>query len=218
MPIRRSRRVSCDIRTFTGSDAGGDDAHHNILPSRPPDRERLMIVRSVRAGSWRKDLIMESRFDLIQHEVGRKLVKRLFAVNQLVEEGTLPKVLRELVSLRASQINGCAPCVDIHTKEAAAAGETQLRLNLITVWRETELFTDAERAALALAEEGTRIADAATGVSDETWAAVRRHYTDDQIAALIILVGLANAVNRMNVITRAKGGNYDPSMIAALAN
>jgi len=161
---------------------------------------------------------MESRFDLMQEEIGRKLAKRMFAMNQLVEEGSLPKVLRELVCLRASQINGCAPCVDIHTKEAAAAGESQLRLNLVAVWAETELFTDAERAALALAEEGTRIADAAGGVCDDTWAAVRNHFDDDQIAALIIMIGLINAVNRFNVITHTKGGNYDPSMIAALAS
>lgn len=161
---------------------------------------------------------MESRFDLMQDEIGRKLAKRFFAVNQVVEEASLPKVLRELVCLRASQINGCAPCVDIHTKEATAAGESQLRLNLVAAWRETDLFTDTERAALALAEEGTRIADAASGVSDDTWAAVRKHFGDDQIAALIALIGLTNAVNRLNVITHTKGGNYDPSMIAALAS
>jgi len=161
---------------------------------------------------------MESRYDLLQNEIGRKLAKRLFAVNQVVEETGLPRALRELVCLRASQINGCAPCVDIHTKEAVAAGESQLRLNLVAVWQETDLFTDAERAALALAEEGTRIADAASGVSDATWATVCQHFGDDQIAALLALIGLTNAVNRLNVITRTKGGNYDPSMIAALAS
>lgn len=161
---------------------------------------------------------MEPRFDLMQNEIGRKLAKRMFAVHQVAEEGTLPKGLRELVSLRASQINGCAPCVDIHTKEATAAGETQLRLNLVAVWRETDLFTEAERAALAMAEEGTRLADAFTGVSDDTWAAVRRNFDDDQIAVLITLVGMINAANRMNVISGAKGGNYDPGMIAALAS
>lgn len=159
---------------------------------------------------------MESRFDLTQYEIGRKIAKRMFAVNQPIEEGTVPKGLRELVSLRASQINGCAPCVDFHTKEAAAAGESQLRLNLVAVWRETDVFTEAERAALALAEEGTRLADAFTGVCDDTWAAVRKHFDDDQTAILITLVALTNAANRINVISRTKGGNYDPTMIAAL--
>ena len=87
--------------------------------------------------------------------------------------------------LRASQINGCGWCVDMHTKEAAAAGETAVRLNLVAAWRESTVFTEAERAALALAEEGTRLADAYHGVSDETWAQVRKHYDDDQIAALV---------------------------------
>jgi alkylhydroperoxidase family enzyme len=106
----------------------------------------------------------------------------------------------------------------MHTKEAAAAGETQLRLNLVAVWRETRLFTDGERAALALAEEGTRLADAFQGVSDDTWADVRKHFDDDQVAVLITLVSLVNAANRMNVITHAQGGDYDPEMVAALAN
>lgn len=160
---------------------------------------------------------MESRFDILRSEIGRRIAKRLFATGQVIEDGNLPKVLRELVSLRVSQINGCAPCVDMHTKEASAAGETQLRLNLVAVWRETDLFTDSERAALALAEEGTRLADAFTGVSDDTWDEVRLQFDEDQIAALIGLVGLVNAANRLNVITRAKGGSYDRSMVAALA-
>ena len=104
---------------------------------------------------------------------------------------------RSWCSLRASQINGCGLCVDMHTKEAAAAGETAVRLNLVAAWRESTVFTEAERAALALAEEGTRLADAHHGVSDETWAQVRKHYDDDQIAALVCLVALINAANRL---------------------
>jgi len=79
----------------------------------------------------------------------------------------------------------CGWCTDIHTKEAAAAGETPVRLNLVAAWRESTVFTEAERAALALTEEGTRLADAHHGVSDQTWAQVRKHYDDDQIAALV---------------------------------
>lgn len=160
---------------------------------------------------------MEPRIDLMQNELGGKIAKRIYALGQVIETSTVPKRLRELVSLRTSQINGCAPCVDMHTKEAAAAGETQLRLNLVAVWRETALFSDAERAALALAEEGTRLADAFQGVSDDTWAEVRRHFDDDQIAALVTLVALVNAANRINVITHQQGGNYDPAMVAVLA-
>ena len=119
------------------------------------------------------------------------------------------------MSLRASQINGCGWCVDIHTKEAAAAGETPVRLNLVAAWRDTTVFTEAEQAALALAEEGTRLADAHHGVSDETWAQVRKHYDDDQIAALVCLVALINAANRLAVIVHQQGGSYEPGMFAA---
>jgi AhpD family alkylhydroperoxidase len=161
---------------------------------------------------------MEPRIDLMSNAFGSKIAKRMFAINQLIEQAALPKTLRELVALRASQINGCAPCVDIHTKEAAVAGEDPLRINLTAVWRETGVFTEAERAALALAEEGTRLADAFQGVSDETWSEVRKHFDDDQIAALVTLVAMINAANRLNVIVRNQGGNYDRSMIAALAN
>jgi alkylhydroperoxidase family enzyme len=105
-----------------------------------------------------------------------------------------------------------------HTKEAAAAGETAGRLNLVAVWREATVFTEAERAALALAEEGTRLADAHHGVSDETWAQVRKHYDDDQTAALVCLVALINAANRMNVIVRNPAGSYEPGMFASMSN
>ena len=120
--------------------------------------------------------------------------------------------------LRASQINGCGWCVDLHTKEAAAAGESAVRLHLVAAWRESTVFTEAERAALALAEEGTRLADAHQGVSDETWARAREHYDDDQLAALVYLVAMINAANRLGVIARNQGGSYEPGMFAALAD
>lgn len=109
----------------------------------------------------------------------------------------------------------CGWCIDMHTKEAAAAGESALRINLVAAWRESTVFTEAEQAAFALAEEGTRLADAGQGVSDETWAQVRKHYDDDQIAALVALVALINAANRLAVIVHQKGGSYEPGMFAA---
>jgi AhpD family alkylhydroperoxidase len=130
----------------------------------------------------------------------------------------LPKSTQDLVMLRASQINGCGWCVDLHTKEAAAAGETAVRLNLVAAWREASVFTEAEQAALALAEEGTRLADASHGVSDETWVHVCKHYDDDQIAALVGLVAMINAANRLGVIVRQKGGSYEPGMFAGVTN
>ena len=155
---------------------------------------------------------MEPRIDLITNEIGAKIAKRIYNVSLVIEQSPLPKATRDLVSLRASQINGCGWCVDMHTKDAAAAGETAVRLNLVAAWREANVFTEAELAALALTEEGTRLADAHHGVSDETWAQVRKHYDDDQIAALVGLVAMINAANRLGVIVRQQGGSYQPGM------
>jgi AhpD family alkylhydroperoxidase len=134
-----------------------------------------------------------------------------------IMQSTLPKSTLELVELRASQINGCGYCVDAHAKDLAAAGEPAVRINLVAAWRESTVFTEAEQAALALAEEGSRLADAYRGVSDETWAQVRKHYDDDQIAALVYTVAMINAANRLLVITRTKGGSYVPGTFASMA-
>jgi AhpD family alkylhydroperoxidase len=160
---------------------------------------------------------MEARIDLFATETGSRLAKRFAALGQVIERSPLPSATRELVNLRASQINGCGWCLDMHAKEAAAAGETAVRLALVAAWREATVFTEAERAALALTEEGTRLADAADGVSDETWARVREHYDDEQVAALVALVALINAANRLAVIVHQKGGSYEPGMFAAFA-
>ncbi len=160
---------------------------------------------------------MDMRFNMLENPLAGKIGKRFAGLHHVIEQSSLPKATMELVMLRASQINGCAFCCDMHTKDATAAGETSVRLNLVAAWREATVYTEPERAALALAEEGTRLADAHTGVSDETWAKVREHYDDDQIAALIALVALVNAANRMNVIVRTPAGSYQPGMFADLA-
>lgn len=153
---------------------------------------------------------METRFDMFGSDLMRQFFSKFNGAGQVATESALPKTTQELVKVRASQINGCALCTDMHTKEAAVAGETQLRLNLVAAWRDTTVFTEAERAALALAEEGTRLADAATGVSQETWQVARKHYDDEQLAALIIVIAAINAWNRLNVITGTPGGDYEP--------
>ncbi|MFF3853737.1 carboxymuconolactone decarboxylase family protein [Micromonospora sp. NPDC002575] len=158
---------------------------------------------------------MDTRFDLFSNELAARFAKRFANAGMVINQSPLPKATQELVSLRASQINGCGWCIDMHTKEAAAAGESQVRLHLVAAWRESTVFTEAERAALALAEEGSRLADAHQGVSDETWAQVRKHYDDDQIAALVCLVALINAANRLAVIVHQRGGSYEPGMFAA---
>ncbi|TCC57108.1 carboxymuconolactone decarboxylase family protein [Kribbella pittospori] len=157
---------------------------------------------------------MNARFNMMENEWAAKLGKRFAGLALLLEQSTLPKTVQFLVQIRASQINGCGFCIDMHTKDATAAGETPTRLNLIAAWRESTVFTEAERVALAFTEEGTRMADTHQGVSDETWAHARKHYDDDQLAALISLVAIINAANRMNVIPRTPGGSYEPGMFA----
>jgi AhpD family alkylhydroperoxidase len=142
--------------------------------------------------------------------IAAKFAKYINSAGAVVTESPLPAVTQELVKIRASQINGCAACTDMHTKDAAHAGETPVRLNLVAAWREATVFTEAERAALELTEQGTRIADAAGGVTDEAWAAAAKHYDDDQLAALACLIALINAYNRLNVITRQPAGDYQP--------
>ena len=155
---------------------------------------------------------MEPRFNLTENEIGAKFAKRFGTASLAIIQSPLPKVTQELVSLRVSQINGCGWCVDIHTKELAAAGEPAVRINLVAAWREATVFSEAEQAALALAEEGTRIADACPGVSDDTWARVRKHYDDDRTAALVALVAQMNSANRLAVILHQQGGSYEPGM------
>jgi AhpD family alkylhydroperoxidase len=161
---------------------------------------------------------MDARINLFDNEIAAKFGKRFANASLVIDQSPLPKSTQELVSLRASQINGCGFCVDMHTKDATAAGETPVRLNLVAAWREATEFSDAERAALALAEEGTRLADAHHGVSEETWAQVCKHYDEDQIAALVCLVALINAANRINVIVRNPAGSYEPGMFAGLTS
>ena len=110
---------------------------------------------------------MEARLDLQQSALAGKLSKHINSAGAVLTQSTLPAVTQELVKIRASQINGCAFCADMNTKDAEHNGETSLRLNLVAVWREATVFTEAERAALELTEEGTRIADTPGGVSDE---------------------------------------------------
>ncbi|MBE1592239.1 carboxymuconolactone decarboxylase family protein [Nonomuraea angiospora] len=145
---------------------------------------------------------MEARLNTSENPVTSKLAKYIISASKVVHDSALPAVTQELVALRVSQINGCAACVDMHTKDAAHAGETSVRLNLVAVWREATVFTEAERAALELAEQGTRIADAAGGVPDEVWANAAKHYDEAQLGALLSHIALMNTWNRLNVITQ----------------
>jgi len=151
---------------------------------------------------------MDARLNVFENTVAMKFAKHIVSAGQVITESTLPTATQELVKLRSSQINGCGFCTDMHTKEAAHAGESQVRLNLVAAWREATVFTEAERAALELTEQGTRIADAAGGVTDEVWANAANHYDEDQLGALVSLIALINTFNRMNVIIRQPAGDY----------
>jgi AhpD family alkylhydroperoxidase len=153
---------------------------------------------------------MDARFSYYDNPAAAKFVKYLISAGKVVSDSALPAATRHLVEIRASQINGCAVCTDMHTKDAAHAGETSVRLNLVATWREGTVFTEAERAALELTEQGTRIADAAGGVTNEAWANASNHYNDDQLVALVSLIALINTWNRMNVITQQPAGDYQP--------
>ena len=153
---------------------------------------------------------MDARLNYQGNTLAVKFAKYINSAGAVVSNSTLPAATQELVKIRASQINGCAACTDMHTKDAEHAGESSVRLNLVATWREAMVFTDAERAALDLTEQGTRIADAAGGVSDEAWANATKHYDDDQLAALVSLIALINTYNRINVIARQPAGDYQP--------
>ncbi|MFC9688601.1 carboxymuconolactone decarboxylase family protein [Kribbella sp. NPDC056951] len=133
-------------------------------------------------------------------------MKGIQNIFKAVHQGGAPGPVLELVHLRASQINGCSACVYGGIKSALKNGETDERLHQVVAWRESDLFTDAERAALALAEEATRIADRPDPVSDATWAAVSEHYDETQLAAILLMISLTNLFNRLNAVTRAPAG------------
>ncbi|MGR6968354.1 carboxymuconolactone decarboxylase family protein [Streptomyces cynarae] len=153
---------------------------------------------------------MDARLNYFADPTAGKALKHVMTAGRTIQDSRLPAATQELVALRVSQINGCAVCIDMHTKEAAAAGETSVRLNLVAAWREATVFSEAERAALELAEQATRIADGAGGVTDEVWACAAKHYDEEQLTALVLLVSFMNMVNRLNVITRQPAGNYEP--------
>jgi AhpD family alkylhydroperoxidase len=153
---------------------------------------------------------MQARLDYLGNPLSLKLIKHLSSAGFALRDSTLPAATQELVRLRASQVNGCSVCTDMHTKEALHAGESQQRLNLVAAWREATVFTEAERAALELAEQGTRIADAAGGVTDEAWANAAKHFDDDQMVALVSVIALINAFNRVNVMIQQPAGDYQP--------
>ncbi|CAM5663057.1 carboxymuconolactone decarboxylase family protein [Streptomyces canarius] len=130
------------------------------------------------------------------------------ALEQFLQGSGVPQHILELVRLRTGQINGCGTCVDLHAHRAHGRGETDERQWAVAASRETPYFTDQERAALALAEAATRIADNPDGVPDQVWDEAAEHFDDSSLAALVMAIASANAWNRINVTTRRIAGTY----------
>ncbi|WP_029138418.1 carboxymuconolactone decarboxylase family protein [Nakamurella lactea] len=148
---------------------------------------------------------MQARIDNMM-SINGPAVKALIGFARSAEGQGVPQQTLQLAVLRASQINGCSVCVDMHTKESLAAGETTERLFAVSAWRDAPYFTEAERAALALAEAVTRIGDQSDPVPDAVWQAAAAHYDDKQLTALVVAISAINSFNRINVATRQVAG------------
>jgi len=184
-----------------------DEMPRRTVRSAVADIPTYCVVVPVRAEQTTKETTMEPRLDIMTNGVAAKVVKYLVAANKAAVDSSLPAATQELMKIRASQINGCGFCLDMHTKDAAKAGETPVRLNLVAAWREAAVFTEAERAAVELTEQGTRIADGG-GVTDEAWANAAKHYDDDELTAIVSQIAIINAFNRLNVIMQRPAGDY----------
>ncbi|GAA2672522.1 MULTISPECIES: carboxymuconolactone decarboxylase family protein [Nonomuraea] len=135
-------------------------------------------------------------------------MRPLMKIVEVARQGGVPETTLELVHLRVSQVNGCSACVDGGSRTARKSGESEERLGAVTAWRETPYFTDAERAALALAESATRLADRQDAVPDQVWDEAARHYDERGLAALILMIGATNLFNRLNASTRQIAGAW----------
>ena len=143
-------------------------------------------------------------------------LQALQGIGDAAKQSNIPETTRYLVELRASQINGCGVCVDIHTRELKHAGEPDERINTVAAWRDVSYFSEAERAARALTEAATRLADRTDSVSDDVWDAAARHYDEAQLAALVLVIASINAWNRLNVTTRQISGDWVGLWLAAV--
>ena len=151
---------------------------------------------------------MKPRIDFTR--VSPKVLQAMYGLQNTVNSSGLERPLLELVKMRASQINGCAYCLDMHSKDARAAGETEQRLYLLDAWRETSLYSERERAALEWTEALTRIGEG--HVPDEVYGAVREHFSEEELVNLTIAVIATNAYNRLNIAFRPEVGGYRPGM------
>jgi AhpD family alkylhydroperoxidase len=132
----------------------------------------------------------------------------ILTVLKAAEGCGVPRATLELVNVRVGQINGCSVCVDMHSRVLKKLGEDDRRIFALGAWREAPYYTEAERAALALAEAATRLSDRANAVPDEIWKEAARHFSDAQLAGLVMSIALANLWNRLNAATRQVSGDW----------
>lgn len=154
---------------------------------------------------------MEQRLDYTKH--GQEALKAFYAVEKYVATCGLEHKLIHLIKMRASQINGCAYCLDMHSKDARAVGETEQRLYALNGWRETPFFTDRERAALEWTESLTLVSE--THVPDDVYEAVKAQFSEKEIADLTIIAGMINLWNRVAIASRTKVGDYQSRYAAS---
>jgi len=141
-------------------------------------------------------------------------MKAIYALDRYSQNSGLEPLLLDLIKLRASQINGCAYCIDMHSKDARTRGETEQRLYSLSVWRETPYYTDRERAALAFTEAVTLIAD--RHVPDEVYEQARQQFSDEELVKLMVGIVIINAWNRFAITFRDVPGSYEPDHFVAV--
>lgn len=151
---------------------------------------------------------MEPRLNALK--IAPELYPKFLAIEKYVASCGLEHPLLELVRMRASQINGCAYCLDMHSKDARAAGETEQRLYLLNAWRESPFYSDRERAALEWTENVTLVSE--TNVPDEVYERVKRHFTPAELVNLTAAIAMINIWNRMSIAFRAVPGGYQPNL------
>ena len=154
---------------------------------------------------------MKPRIDTFR--ISPKAYQAMSGLQQYVNECGLEHALLELVKMRASQVNGCAFCLDMHSKDARAAGETEQRLYLLDAWREVDLYTDRERAALEWTEAVTRVSEG--HVPDDVFATARAHFSEQELVDLTMAIVAINGWNRLAIAFRAEAGKYQPGMLKA---
>jgi AhpD family alkylhydroperoxidase len=156
---------------------------------------------------------MSTRIDY--NKIAPEAFRAMFGLERYVRDSGLEPSLLHLIKMRASQINGCAYCLDMHSKDARAAGETEQRLYVLNAWREAPFYTERERAALAWTEALTLIAE--NHVSDEIYNEVRQHFSEKELADLSLAVVAINGWNRLAISFRSEVGTYQPGNVAAMS-